>query len=147
MLMQYNVYTDGAGSNINNSVGSSFCIITDTVFVGSGFVKKVGIDNPTHAETIAVGLALTYLNKYTELGPDDIVYIHTDCLAVIKFCSSYMDNNDGVKSNIPEVRSTISIIRGINKKCRLRFKKVRGHKDYINPNTYVDRLAKLAIRR
>lgn len=146
-MAQYNVYTDGAGSNINNSAGSSYCIITDYNFIGSGFAKKDGVDNPTHAETIAVGLALAYLDKYTELSDSDIVYVNTDCLAVISFCKQYIGNNDNVRSNIPEVRATITIVRGVSKKCRLRFRKVKGHKDFINPNTYVDRLAKLAIRR
>ena len=146
-MLQYNIYTDGAGSNTNNCVGSSYCIITDCIFIGSGFTKIEGLDNPTHAETIAVGLALAYLDSYTRLSPDDIVYVNTDCLAVIKFCNDYMNNDNSVRTKIPEVRATIAVVRGVAKKCRLRFRKVKGHKDQINPNTHVDRLAKLAIRR
>lgn len=145
--MLYTVYTDGAGNDVANVAGCSYCILTDKDFIQSGCTRLVDMCNPTHAETIAVGLALNSLLSAVDITDKDTIHINTDCLAVVDFCNSYADNNDSIRSNIPAVRSTIKVVREVNKLCTLKFRKVKAHKNFLNPNTYVDRLAKLSIWR
>lgn len=145
--MLYSVYTDGAGSDVNNVVGCAYCIITDTSFIQAGCTKLTGMNNPTHAETISVGLALSHILSKLKVTNEDTIRVNTDCMAVISFCESYMNNDDPIRSNVSAVRSTIKVVREAHRKCNLKFNKVKAHKGYLNPNTYVDRLAKLAIWR
>lgn len=143
--MFYNVYTDGACSDIIKTVGCAYCVFTNTEFIYSSCTKLPNMHNPTHAETISVGLALSYLLSNCNLKPEDTIQINVDCNAVIDFCTSYQDNNNSIRSNVSTVRSTIKIVREVSKKCTLKFRRVRGHKGFLNPNTYVDRLAKFAM--
>lgn len=145
--MFYSVYTDGAGSDVNNVVGCAYCILTDTTFIQAGCTKLSGMCNPTHAETISVGLALSHILSNIELKPEDTIQINTDCMAVVNFCESYIGNNDPIRSNVSQVRSTIKVLRAATNQCNIRFRKVKAHKNFLNPNTYVDRLAKLAMWR
>jgi hypothetical protein len=145
--MRYMVYTDGAGSNDRNVIGCSYIILTDDNYINSGSIKLNGMSNPTHAETISVGLAAAYFIDNEELSPDDIIEFNIDCASTIDFYNTYLDNEDTVRTNVPAIFNSVRVVRTLRNKCKVRFQKVRGHKNVINPNTYVDRLAKLAIRR
>lgn len=145
--MRYTVYTDGAGSNEKNVAGCSYLILTETDYITSESVSLDGVTNPTHAETISVGLAAAYFIDNVDIHKNDVIEFNLDCISSIEFYNSYLKNNDKVKSNVKAVVNSVFIVRKLSTKCTVRFQKVRGHKDMINPNTYVDRLAKLAIRR
>jgi hypothetical protein len=145
--MRYTVYTDGAGSTDRNVIGCSYIILTDDNYINSDSVKLNGMSNPTHAETISVGLAAAYFVDNEELNPDDIIEFNIDCASTIDFYNTYLNNEDAVRTNIPAIVNSVRVVRRLHDKCKVRFQRVRGHKNVINPNTYVDRLAKLAIRR
>lgn len=145
--MRYIVYTDGAGSTEKNVAGCSYLILTETDYINSESVQLSGIDNPTHAETISVGLAAAYFIDNIKLSKDDIIEFNIDCASAINFYNRYAYKDGKVKSNVKSIINSVFIVKQLVSKCTVRFQKVRGHKSTINPNTYVDRLAKLAIRR
>ena len=78
---------------------------------------------------------------------EDVVEFHIDCLSTVTFCNKNARASGKVFSNNQKVIASIKIIRKLAKTCEVTFEKVRGHKSVMNPNTVVDRLAKLAIRR
>lgn len=145
--MRYIVYTDGASSHESKTAGCSYLILTDKTYIISDSVKLDGSFNPTHAETISVGLAAAYFLDSVELTPKDVIEFNIDCASTIDFYKSYIGNNDKIRSNKKAVVNSVQVVRDLNNRCTIRFQKVRGHKSVINPNTFVDRLAKLAIRR
>lgn len=144
--MRYTVYTDGARSIEKQVVGCSYLILTETDYISSDAVKLKGIANPTQAETISVGLAAAYFIDNIELNTDDIVEFNIDCASTIEFYNKYVSDTGKVRTNVKAVVNSVFVLRQLNAKCTVRFQKVRGHKNVINPNTFVDRLAKLAIR-
>lgn len=145
--MQYSVYTDAAASTEKNCVGCAYLIITDNDYVNSKTVTVAGFDNPTEAETVALGIAANYLMESVDLQKTDSVQFLTDCTAAVKFARQYMKNDDKVRSKNEYVRSSITMLRELDKMVKLSFNKVAGHKASCNPNKHVDALAKLAIRR
>lgn len=145
--MRYKVFTDGAASNEKNVAGCAYLILTETDYVQSESVQLKGLSNPTHAETISVGLAAAYFVDSVKLNPDDEIEFNTDCIAAMEFYREHAFNTGVIKSGTAEIIASVKIVRQLSKKCKIRFQKVKGHKKVINPNTYVDRLAKLAIRR
>lgn len=145
--MKYVVYTDGAGSIERKMIGCSYLILTETRYISSDSISVKNLDNPTYAETISVGLAAAYLLDNVELSSADIVEFNIDCLSTIDFYRAYVNNNNAVRSRIKQIVNSVAIVRQLTEKCTVRFQKVRAHKNTINPNTYVDRLAKLAVRR
>lgn len=145
--MRYLVYTDGAGSLAFNTIGCSYLILTDSTYISSESVQLGGLDNPTYAETISVGLASAYFIDNIKLEPTDVIEFNIDCASTISFYNRYIDNSKEVSSKIQSIQGSVTIVRQLSSMCRVRFQKVKGHKNVINPNTYVDRLAKLAIRR
>ena len=145
--MRYIVYTDGSGSNEKNVAGCSCLILTETSYVNSESVSIKGVSNPTHAETISVGLAAAYFIDNVDLKPDDTIEFNIDCVSTIEFYNRWAKTNKKVRSNVVPIINSVFIVRKLTQKCNVVFQKVKGHKSSINPNTYVDRLAKLAIRR
>lgn len=148
--MLYEVYTDGANASVNEKLsGSSYLILCDDNYVTSSSSKLIGVANPTYAETIAVGLASRYLLENADIKPEDTVRFNIDCKSTVEFCDRYVTqlSKDTVPSKLKAVVASINIIRELSKKCSVQFRTIRGHKDFLNPNTFVDRLAKLAIRR
>lgn len=145
--MKYIVYTDGAYSQDKSLGGSSYLIITDTEYISSNSTTLMQIGNPTNAETVAVGSAASYLLNEVKVTSEDVVEFHIDCLSTVTFCNKNARASGKVFSNNQKVIASIKIIRKLAKTCEVTFEKVRGHKSVMNPNTVVDRLAKLAIRR
>ena len=145
--MKYTIYTDGAYTQIKNLCGCSYLILTDTHYIHSDSVTLLDVSKPTNAETVSVGLAAEYLLDNVHLEKDDVVTFNIDCLSTISFCKKYVNEKGIVMSNSSKVITAIGTLRALSRKCKVRFEKVHGHKKVINPNTYVDRLAKIAIRR
>ncbi len=145
--MRYIVYTDGACSVDKNIGGCAYLILADTDFISMESIPIPGVANPTHAETIAIGLAAAYFIDSGDLSKDDVIEFNVDCQGAITFCKKYYNNVDNVRSNIKQIRASIKILRKLAGLCSIEFKWVRGHKGYSNPNMCVDRLAKLAIWR
>lgn len=145
--MRYIVYTDGAYSQNKELGGSSYLIITDTHYISSDSTTLLKISNPTNAETVAVGSAAAYLLDVVKITNEDVVEFHIDCLSTVTFCNKNVNMTGKVFSNNPKVVAAVKDIRRLAKVCKVTFEKVRGHKNIMNPNTVVDRLAKLAIRR
>lgn len=145
--MRYTVYTDGAGSVEKNVAGCSYLILTESDFINSESVRIEELDNPTHAETISVGLAAAYFIDNVDLKETDVIEFNIDCASAIKFYKRYAYNTGKIQSNVKAIINSVQVVRRLTSMCDVRFCKVRGHKNSINPNTYVDRLSKLAIRR
>lgn len=146
--MEYNVWVDGAYSQWNKRGGCSFLILTNNTHIGSKSVR-VELANPTHAETVAVGLAASFLlESGIKFTRQDVVIFNVDCQSTVTFCNKYLRSGKTyVNSNEKLVIDNMLTLKKLSEKCRITFEKVKGHKDVLNPNTYVDRLAKIAIRR
>lgn len=146
--MIYTVYTDGSGSDINNVIGLAYIILTDCTYVSHGYSTVKGIDNPTFAETIAVGVAATTLLENKDIKEDDEIVFMIDCASTIEFCKDLcITNTTKPVSGIALVKASITVIRELCKKHKVTFQKVEAHKSVVNPNTFVDKLAKFCIRR
>ncbi len=149
VLMRYFVYTDGAGSNDANKVAASYLVYTSDTFIDKDFKSIDGITNPTHAETIAVGLVSGLLTEMFNLTKDDLVEFNIDCVSTIEFCIKYgiKEPDATIYSKERLVVMSIMLLRKLCEQCNVRIYKVRAHKNIINPNSYVDRLAKLGVRK
>lgn len=145
--MRYTVYTDGASSSDRGIGGCAYLILSPTDYIIMDSIPIPGVANPTHAETIAIGLAAAYFIDSIKLSRDDIIEFNVDCQGAITFCKEYIGNDNNIRSNVKQIRASIKILRNLSDKCRVEFNWVRGHKGYKNPNMCVDRLAKLAIWR
>ena len=145
--MKYSVYTDAAASADLNMIGCAYLILTDDTYIASESVKITDTNNPTYAEVVSVGLAAAYLLDNVELTAGDTVTYHSDCLSAVEFCRAHMKEKSVIKCSSHIVRSSIKVTRMLSDKCKVVFLKVHGHKGVLNPNTVVDRLAKLPLRR
>lgn len=145
--MRYVVYTDGAYSKDKNISGCSYLILTDREYISSDSVRVEGIKSATHAETISVALAAAYLLDNVKLHKDDYVEFNIDCLATIKFYITYYKANGKLPTNVKQVVNSMRVVKMLSQKCKVNFTKVKAHKNVLTPNTFVDRLAKIAIRR
>lgn len=145
--MKYVVYTDGAYAQVKALGGCSYIILTDTNYISSDSTTLKQIDNPTNAETVAVGLAAAYLMDEAKVTENDSVEFKIDCLSTVTFCIKNANTSGKVFSNNRKVIASIQAIRKLAKTCPVTFEKVRAHKNVLSPNTVADRLAKLAIRR
>ncbi len=147
--MRYNVYTDGACTKQKGISGCAYIILTNDTYVSSHKQVLTGVTNPTQAETIGIGLAAKHMLRDIPLTKEDIVEFNTDCFSSIKFCREFVFQKpkSTVRSKVAEVRIAMEDVRQLSKVCTVRFSKVKGHKDSMNPNTFVDRLCKIAIRK
>lgn len=145
--MKYIVYTDAAVSPGNGVSGCGYCILTDDTYVDSDSVRVTQTTNPTHAEVVSIGLAAACLIDKVDLQDGDCIEFNSDCLSAVEFCKRYSHNKSYVPCSAEIVRNSMAIIRKLAKDYSVEFHKVHGHKDKLNPNTFVDRLAKLPVRR
>lgn len=145
--MRYTVYTDAAASVPKNISGCSYLILTEDSYVHSDSIRVNGLTNPKQAETISIGLAAAYLIDNVTIENDDVVEFNVDSFSAIQFCGEALNQDRKVTCSARQVVNSIKVLQRLNKKCKLNFQKVRAHKERINPNTFVDRLAKIAIRR
>lgn len=145
--MKYVIYTDAAASANMNLIGCAYLILTDDSYIASESVKITDNSNPTYAEVVSVGLAAAYMLDNVELAADDSVTYYSDCLSAVEFCRAHMNNGEIIKCSSTIVRNSIKVTRLLGSKCKVAFQKVHGHKNTLNPNTVVDRLAKLPLRR
>lgn len=144
--MDYVVYADGAYSLDTKKAGCAYCILTKDTYVASDSIRVDNIDSSAHAETVSIGLACAYLLDSNILKPEDSVMIKTDSQSAIDFCTMCIETKRTPSSN-HVVRGAMTILIQVSEKCSLSFTKDFGHKNVLCPNTYVDRLAKIAIRR
>lgn len=145
--MKYTIYTDAAASEPKNISGCSYLILTDDSYIHSDSIRIRGLTNPKQAETISIGLAAAYLIDNVEMKDEDVVEFNVDSFSAIEFCSDALKDDRTIVCSAKQVVNSIKILRQLNDRCTINFQKVRGHKERINPNTFVDRLAKIAIRR
>lgn len=145
--MKYVIYTDAASSVQKRMSGCSFIIMTDVNYISSDSVKVNSTHNPTHAEVVSIGLAAAYAIDKLNPTEDDEFEFYSDCLSAIEFCIENVKTNKVVPCGSKVVVNSMKVIRELCNCSRVTFQKVHGHKDKINPNTFVDRLAKLPLRR
>lgn len=145
--MKYIVYTDAAASVPKNISGCSYLILTETNYIHSDSIRVNGLTNPKQAETISIGLAAAYLVDNVDIQDVDVVEFNVDSFSAIQFCEHALSTNRAITCAARQVVGSMKVLRDLNRKCKINFQKVHGHKERINPNTFVDRLAKLAIRR
>lgn len=145
--MKYIVYTDAAVSPNNGLSGCGYCILTDDTYIASDSVRVTQTTNPTHAEVVSIGLAAAHLLDEVNLQGGDLIEFNSDCLSAVEFCKKYARGNAYVPCSAEVVRNSMAIVRRLARKYCVEFHKVHGHKDKLNPNTFVDRLAKLPVRR
>lgn len=145
--MKYIIYTDAAASKPKEILGCSYLILTEATYIDSDSISIPGNTNPKQAETISIGLAAAYMVDNVELSKGDLVTFYVDSFSAIQFCEDALKSNKGIPCSEPKVVNSMKVLRQLKKKCEIEFEKVHGHKDRLNPNTIVDRLAKLAIRR
>lgn len=144
--MRYVIYADGSYSAEQQRAGCAYLILTDTSFIDCDSIK-VDCKNPTHAEILAVGYAIKSILKNENLTSEDVVEFNTDCAHVIEFYNKYIEQGVKSTSKNASINECVRNMIALNKKCTTRVCKVRGHKNFLNPNTVVDRLAKLARGR
>ena len=147
--MKYVVYTDGAGDKANDSIGCAYLIITDTTYIDSSYFNIKGMSNPTQAETIAVGLAAGWIVENLKLTKEDSVEFYIDCASTIEYCNKFAVKNQvkNFKNKIQHVKLAIELLQQLVEITEVELHKIKAHKSRVNPNSYMDRLAKLAIRR
>ena len=145
--MEYYIYTDGAASSERNVIGCAYFIMTSETFIHTNTVRVENCNNPTQAETIAIGVATMYMLKNVEFKDGDTVGFYSDCLSTIEFCKKYIDNDLEVWTKNTLVSSSIQQLRDLRNIVPVSFIKVKGHKGKLTPNTYVDRLATFALYR
>lgn len=145
--MKYTVYTDGATYNHKGVCGCGYVIITDNNYITSDSIRVEEIKNPKQAETISIGLAAAYLIDHIKLEKTDKVEFYVDSSSAIEFCEMHIGKKSSVACNVKQVINSILVLRRLGRLCQVSFEKIHGHKDRMNPNTFADRLAKLAIRR
>jgi ribonuclease HI len=143
--MNYYVYTDGARS-VERGVGSwAYLIYTDTHFIEWNFNKTVYISSPTFAEDIAVGVACHSLLKQG-LTKEDKVFFYSDSLATIKLLSSILDNNIEYTNKDVLIEDAVNMLRTLHEQTNIEFCKAHAHRNVLNPNICVDRMAKYVLR-
>lgn len=145
--MKYIIYTDAAASKPKNILGCSYLILTEATYIDSDSIKIDGNTNPKQAETISIGLAAAYMLDNVELSKEDVVTFYVDSFSAIEFCEDALKSNRTIPCGEIKVVNSMKVLRRLAKQCQVGFQKVHGHKERLNPNTVVDRLAKLAIRR
>lgn len=142
--MTYLVYTDGACDAERNVMSSAFIVITERVYIDHGFMRSEG-RQPSHAETIAVGLAFESLMNEVDIKEDDTVNVYIDCASTLDYIKKLIDTDKSFHARV-EVYKAIAQCRELNKKCQVNFFKHKAHKFEHNPNKYVDSLSKFALR-
>ena len=143
--MNYYVYTDGAYST-ERGVGSwAYLIYTDKTFIEWNSNKTSFISSPTYAEDIAIGTACHSLID-RGLTEKDKVIIHTDSLATLKLLTNIIDNGMEFTNKNILIDDAIKMLKCLNGITNIEFCKVRGHRNILNPNICVDRMAKYVLR-
>lgn len=145
--MKYTIYTDGSYSTGKKIGGCSYLILTPKLYIHSASVSLDYISSNTEAETIAPALGTIYLIENNLLNKDDVVEFNIDCFAAINLYKDYLESGSIAKGVKEQIKGAAEIIKQLSNICKVEFNKVKAHKDKFNPNTYVDRLAKIAIRR
>lgn len=146
--MKYMIYTDGAAITQSNVCGCSFLILTNTHYIDSGYSGYTGSNNPTHAETIAVGLAAGHLIKNIRPTKEDEIEIYSDCTSTINFYKKFGFNSTNTYYNKNEkIQLAVRLVRELTANTNVVFHKIKGHKSKLNPNSCCDWLAKFAAKR
>lgn len=145
--MQYIIYTDGAYSTERRVGAWSFLIYTNTTFLTWLSGKSTSIKSPTFAEDIAVGLACNYLYTHRELTEEDSILVYSDSLSTINLFNGVLCGKRKTKHKDILVSDSIKSVLNVAEKCKITFVKVHGHKNSLSPNTCVNRMANLHIKR
>lgn len=143
--MNYYVYTDGAYST-ERGIGSwAYLIYTDKNFIEWNSNKTSFISSPTYAEDIAIGVACHSLID-RGLTMEDKVILYTDSLATVKLLSNIIEKGIEFKSKDILIIDAIKNLQHLNEITNIEFCKVHGHRNVLNPNICVDRMAKYVLR-
>lgn len=143
--MNYHVYTDGAYS-IERGIGSwAYLIYTDTNFIEWNSNKTSFIESPTFAEDIAIGVACHSLIE-RGLTKEDKVVIYSDSLATIKLLSSILESGIKYRNKDVLIEDAVRNMQQLQKLTNIELCKVHAHKNVLNPNICVDRMAKFVLR-
>lgn len=145
--MQYTIYTDGAYSTERRVGAWSFLIYTQDKFLTWLSGRSFNIKSPTFAEDVAVGLACHYLYTHETLTEEDTIVIHSDSLSTINLFNGVMTGKRKAKHKDVLVSDSIQNVLAVAEKCKITFVKVHGHKNSLSPNTCVNRMANLYIKR
>lgn len=142
--MEYTVYTDGSCQSSYSRAASSYIIRTDNKFVHTD-VKAFATVYILEAELYAIIAALNHLLHDTKIKKGDTVVVCVDSMEAVKQCRAIL-NREWTK-NTSVTGELVSIIRQVQSVgVTLRFKKVHAHKDTMNSNKFVDRLAKCGLK-
>ncbi|MBR3598688.1 MAG: hypothetical protein IKL53_02295 [Lachnospiraceae bacterium] len=145
--MHYEIYTDGAYNVELNKGGCSYLILCGNTYVHSDSVPLDSVDSATQAETVSIGLAAAYLIDNKDISKEDTVCFRVDCTSAITFSKLHLSKRNLRRTYCKPVIGSMEVLRMLADLCSVDFQKVRAHKNKITPNTFVDRLAKVAIRR
>ena len=143
--MKYYVYTDACSSAERKKSSYGFLILTDDRYITSDG-GALTMCTPTYAEDYAIGLACQYITDNIDINEDDIVTVYTDCAAAIKLFKTLLKVENFKERDNDLASKSITRARVLSSKCKFRFYKVKGHRDKLNPNTFVDRIAKVYLR-
>lgn len=142
--MDYIIYTDGSCKEQTNRAASSYIIRTKSKFIKTDVCAFIGV-YIFDAELKAVAMSLRELLNEVKLVCGDSVVVNIDSMDVIDYCRSV---HDGKKvqytSSYKDLINSINSIRRAG--ARVRFRKVHAHKEEMNTNKFVDRLAKCGIK-
>ena len=145
--MQYTIYTDGAYSTERRVGAWSFLIFTYDKYLTWLSGKSESIKSPTFAEDVALGLACNYLYTHVDFNPEDNVVIYSDSLSTINLFNGVLSGRRKPKHKDILVADSIQNVLNLSTKCKITFVKVHGHKNSLSPNTCVNRMANLYIKR
>lgn len=142
--MEYIIYTDGSCKEQANRAASSYIIRTKGKLIKVDVSAFIGV-YIFDAELNAVSMALKALIKEVSLNKGDSIVVNIDSMDVIDYCRSIHDGRKvQYTRSFRDLSSSISTIKKNN--VNIRFKKVHAHKDGMNTNKFVDRLAKCGVK-
>ena len=149
--MIYKVYVDAAVKLDSKICGIGFVIFSEGNFIGLGDEVISNTSDSSKGESWAVGKALEYIYERINPSSEDVVTIFCDSLFVCKFLNKCIQYYKKGNKNIFDFEPSAPWLKSITKyveriEATIKVVKIKSHRDEINPNSYVDRLAKLNIQ-
>lgn len=142
--MDYMIYTDGSCRSDRKKAASSYVIRTNNTYIHSD-VHAFATVYILEAELLAIASAINYLIKSKHLTSNDTVTVCVDSMEAIRHCKEVY-NNVWTRTTSVTRELTVAINKFKLTGATIRFKKVHAHKNAMNTNKFVDRLAKCGIK-
>ena len=139
--MVYHVYTDGSCNAETYVSASAYLIITKTAFICSD-TEVFRCKTATLVELKAISLALKALKEKVVLTEEDRIVIWTDSMASMYLLKGRDYEKVQLHKENPIVIDALDTYAKTKELCKCELKKIEAHKDNLNPNKTVDRLAK-----